>query len=113
LTPTGTHAVLGARVELAASVAGLDVDLGLVNEAGDHDVVVVLEHLRAEEGTGGDLAGAVSGLGAPRDLIALGVGDERVGRRRSPEAEVWWMAVSEGRKHVSGRGGDRPERSLT
>jgi hypothetical protein len=88
-TSSKTYAVLRARVELASVVAVLDVELGLVDETSDHPVVLRLEELGAEEGALLHDAGAVALLGAPRDLVTLGVGDGRVGGSRGPKAEVY------------------------
>jgi hypothetical protein len=81
-------AILAARVQLASQIAILPVQLRLVDEAGDHVVVVGLEELRAEQGAFGHDARAVALLRAPRDLVALRVGDRGVELGRRPEAEV-------------------------
>ena len=76
-------------VELSSVVVGLEVDLGLVNEADDHYVVVGGDVLDTEEGTVGDDACAMALLGAPGDLVGLGLADGIVLLGRRPEAEVW------------------------
>lgn len=67
------------RVELAAKIAGLDVDEALVDEADDLDVVGRAHELDSPERARRDETRAAPGLRAPRDLLALGVGDRRVG----------------------------------
>lgn len=85
-----TVSVRAVRVELAALVAGGDVDLREVADAGDLDVVGGLDEVGAGEGAVGGDAGAVAGLDAPGDLDALRVANDRVGAwlGRGKDAEV-------------------------
>ena len=83
-----TIPILTVGVELSSVVVGLEVDLGLVNEADDHDVVVGGDVLDTEEGTVGDDAGAMALLGAPGDLVGLGLADGIVLLGGRPQAEV-------------------------
>ena len=76
------------RVEFTPIVFGLDVDQALVNESDDLDVVRGLRVLNTLKGTRGDNAGTMAGLGAPCHLFPLGVSDEGVFLRGSPQAEV-------------------------
>lgn len=75
-------------IELTAEITLLDVDLGLVHEADDLDVVGGTHELHALESTFGDKTRATAGLGAPCDLLALGVSDQRVLLWGCPQAEV-------------------------
>ena len=61
------------RVELTTEIAISDIDLGLIDEADDLDVVGRAHELDALEGTLWDDASNASGLGTPRDLLALRV----------------------------------------
>lgn len=83
-----TTKVSTVRVHLTSPVTGTDVDLGLVNETDDLDVGTSLHELDTLEGIARDQAGATPGLGTPSNHLAFVVGDDGVGVRRSPEAEV-------------------------
>lgn len=83
-----TDEVSAVGIELASVVVGVEVDLGLVDEADDHDVVVGGDVLDTEEGAVGHDTGAVALLGAPGDLVGLGLADGVVGLGGRPEAEV-------------------------
>ena len=87
-TADGVAVAVGAViVELAAVVAGGDVDLGEVTLAGDLDVLGRLHEVDAVEGVRGHHAGAVGVLGAVGDHLSLGVTDY-FNSGRSPQAEV-------------------------
>lgn len=78
------------RVELAARVAGGDVDLCPVPEPMDLDVHVRLDKVRGGDGAIRDETGAVARLGAVGDDNGLDVADEAVGAGlgRAVDAEI-------------------------
>ena len=76
-------------VHLSSPVVTLDVDEPLVDETDNGHVCRRLEDLDTLERALGDEAGAVAGLGAPGYFLSLSVGNQRVGLRRRPQAEVW------------------------
>lgn len=75
-------------VKLSSTIARLDVDLRLVDEADDLDVARGLGELHAGKGASGDQARAVTLLGAPSDLLTLRVTNGGVGLHGRPQAEV-------------------------
>jgi hypothetical protein len=75
-------------VHLSSTVIGLHVDLGLIDVADDLNVVGSLHELDTGKGTSGDQTSATTGLGAPCDGLSLGVANNRVGLRWSPNTEV-------------------------
>ena len=85
----GTYEVSTMGVELSSVIVGLEVDLGLVNEADDHDVVGGGDVLDTEEGAVGDDTSAMALLGAPGDLVCLGLADGIVVLGGRPQAEVY------------------------
>ena len=82
------HLILASRVELTTEVVGLNVEQRLVDETGDHPVLVRFQELGAGNGALLHDTGAVTLLCAPCDLLTLGVGNRRVGVWGSPQAEV-------------------------
>lgn len=76
------------RVKLSSRIPVLNVDLGLVNKTDDLNVVRSSHELDAFEGASWDETGAVSGFGAMSDFLAFGIGNERIGFGRGPEAEI-------------------------
>lgn len=84
-----TYSVLSSRVELTSSIAILDVDLGLVDKTGDHGVIGRIEDLETLEGTVEHDTGTMALFRAPSNLLALSVGDGRVGSGRSPQTEIY------------------------
>lgn len=84
-----TYQVSSVRVELSSVVIGLEVDLGLVNEADDLDIVRGPHVLDTLQSTRGNDASAAAWLGAPRYLFTFSVRDNRVWLGWGPETEVW------------------------
>ena len=84
-----TYTVLSSRVKLSSSIAILDVDLSLVNKTGYHRVVRGVKDLETLEGAIEHDTGAMALFGAPSDLLALSVGDGRVGGGRSPQTKIY------------------------
>ena len=85
---SSTDAVLASRVELTTEIVGLDVEQRLVDETGDHPVLVGFQELSTGNGTLLHDTRAVTLLCAPCDLLTLGVGDRRVSVWGTPQAEV-------------------------
>ena len=83
-----TYEISTVRIKLSSVVVGLKVDLGLVNEADDHDVVGGGDVLDTEEGAVGDDTSAMALLGAPGDLVGLRLADGIVLLGGRPQAEV-------------------------
>lgn len=76
------------RVELSSLVSGLHVDLGLINEAGDLNIVGSREELNTLQGTSGNNTSAMALFRAPCNFRCLGVGNQCVGGGRRPQAKV-------------------------
>lgn len=62
-------------VQFSTEIAGLDIQLGLVNETDDLNVGGGTCELETLECTLGDETGSTTGLGAPGDSFTLGVCD--------------------------------------
>lgn len=75
------------RVQFAALVAALDVDLGKVTNAGDLHIVRSADKVHTLERAGWHRPGTAARLGAPRNLVALSV-TNGANRGRRPEAKV-------------------------
>ena len=84
----GTYEVSAMGVELSSVIVGLEVDLGLVNEADDHDVVGGGDVLDTKEGTVGDDTSAMARLGAPSNFTSFTGANSVVGLAATPHAEV-------------------------
>ena len=76
------------RVELSSLVSGLEVDHGLIDVPSDLNIIRGREELDTLESTPGNNTSAVTLLRAPCNLRSLGVRNQRVGRRRRPQAKV-------------------------
>lgn len=76
------------RIQLAAKVPILDVDIRLLDEADDLDVIGGADVLHACEGAFGDKTGSMTGFRAPGDFLAFGVGDDGVGFAWCPKTKV-------------------------
>lgn len=83
-----THKIGTVGVELSSTVVGLEVDLGLVNETNDLEVAGGLHELNTGDGTSGDDTGTTALLGAPGDLLTLGVTNGGAGLGGSPNTPV-------------------------
>lgn len=75
-------------VHFSAKVIRSKVDQLLVDETDNLNVVWGLHELDTGEGTSRDEAGTTAGLSAPGNHLAFSVGDNRVGVRRGPQAEI-------------------------
>lgn len=82
------------RVKLPSLIGGLEVDLGLIDEASNLNVVRGLKELNALQGTTGDHTSAMALFSTPGDFGSLGVGDQGIGGGGGPQAEVWWRVSS-------------------
>jgi hypothetical protein len=83
-----THKISTVGVQLASVVTSSNIDLGLVNEAGNLDIVGGLDELHALESTGGNETSTVPWFCTPCDFLTFSVTNGGVGLWRSPEAEV-------------------------
>ncbi len=94
-------------VKLSSTVIGLEVDLGLVDETNDLEVAGGLHELNTGDGTTRDDAGTASLLGAPSNLLALGVTDGGVRLGGCPDTPVVEVVEECGLAHGVGalRGG--------
>jgi hypothetical protein len=79
-----TYEIGAVGVHLSAIVLGIDVDLGLVDEADDLNVCSGFHELYALKSAGGDETGASSGFGAPSDHLAFSVCHGLVWRGGAP-----------------------------
>jgi hypothetical protein len=75
-------------VHFTSKILGVDVDLFLNDVTSDLDVVGSLDELDTGQSALGDEAGAVTGPGAPGDGLAFDITNDRIGLRRTPEAEI-------------------------
>jgi len=88
-TAEGVTAEVGAvGIELSSIVIGGHVNEGLVDETDNLDVVWGLHELNTLEGTSGDEASAVTGLGAPGNILMFRLTDGLGTSGRCPETEV-------------------------
>ena len=76
------------RIHLPPCVIGLEVCPGLVDKTNDLDVVWGPHELDALEGASGDKTRAMTGLGAPRDRLMLGLTDGGRAIRRRPNTKI-------------------------
>lgn len=90
------------RVHLSSSIIRSHVDEGLVDVAGNLDVVGGPHELSAGDSTCRNDTSAMAGLGAPCDGLTLSVADNAVGLRGAPEAPVV-EGVDDGGLAVGGR----------
>jgi hypothetical protein len=85
----GVSSLIGTvGVEFSSRVVRGNVNETLVDETSDLDVVGGLQELDTGQSTSGDDTSTIAGLCAPGDGFTLGVTDEAVWSRRTPEAEV-------------------------
>jgi len=84
-----TVTVSTVRIEFTALVALGNVHRSEVTNTSNLDVINGFDEMHAFKRAIGDRARSAAGLGAPRDLVLLGVADSvSSGARRSPEAEI-------------------------
>lgn len=85
-----TVAVSTMRVQLSASVALGNIELGQVADTSDLNVIRGLYEVRALDGSIRNEAGAVTALETPRDFDALGLTNRglRTGLGRSEQTKV-------------------------
>jgi hypothetical protein len=76
-------------IKLTTEIAGLKVDLGLVDEANNLNVIGSFHELDPLESASGDEAGAAARFCTPSDFFTFRVCDEGVGLCWSPEAEIY------------------------
>ena len=75
-------------VEFSPKVARRDIDEGLVDQTNNLVIVRSCRKLNSSEGAGGYETRAVTGFGAPSDLLCLRITDSRATLRGSPDAEI-------------------------
>jgi hypothetical protein len=82
--------ICSVGVEFASLVAGRNVDVGEVADAGDLDIIWSLDEMDTGECTVRDSTGSTTGLGAPCDFDTFSVSDCGAGAwcRRCPKTEV-------------------------
>lgn len=77
------------RIKFATSIRTVDVDILLVNDAGEQNVCRGLENLNTSECSGRHDTSAMSGLRAPRNSLSFFILNQRVGVGGSPDTEVY------------------------
>lgn len=68
-----TYEISAMRVKLSTEVIRGQVDLGLVNESNNLEVRLGLDELETSDGTSRNETGTTSRLGAPCNLLVLGI----------------------------------------
>ena len=89
-----THKIGTVGIHLTTVVSRGDVNLRLVDETNDLNVGRGLHELHALQRIGRDEARPTTRLRAPGDRLALGVSNDRVRLRGTPQAEVWRACMS-------------------
>lgn len=84
----GNYEICAMGVQLATSVIGLQVQLGLIDETYDLDIVGSPHPLDTLESTPRNETSAVAWRGTPRDHLGFCVCHELVRGGRSPKTEV-------------------------
>ena len=83
-----TAEISAVGVKLSSKIVRCNIDEVLLDETNNLEIVRSLHKLNTLEGTGGYETTAVTGFGAPGDLLSLRVTDGVGTFRGSPEAEI-------------------------